>query len=143
MILLVEDNPDDEMLALRAFRRNQMVNKIVVARTGEEALELLLGVGTDRDVLAPRLVLLDLNLPKISGHEVLRQIRADARTKLLPVVVLSSSKEQEDIITSYELGANSYVRKAVGLGDFVDAVRVLGQFWLCLNNVASSASRRE
>jgi two-component system, response regulator len=140
MILLVEDNPDDEMLTLRAFRKNQITHQVIVARTGEEALELLFNASTSAgsdSAMEPRLVLLDLNLPKIDGHEVLRQIRLDERTKLLPVVVLTSSNEDDDIITSYTAGANGYICKPVGLEEFVDAVRVLAPFWLALNVVPS------
>jgi len=137
MILLVEDNRDDEALTLRAFKKNNISNPIIVARSGEEALDFLFGTGAHagRDLtITPLVMLLDLNLPRIDGLEVLRRVRADSRTKLLPVVVLTSSKEDEDVLTSYALGANSYVRKPVGFGEFADAVRVLGLFWL-LNNV--------
>jgi two-component system, response regulator len=137
MILLVEDNRDDEALTLRAFKKNNIANPIIVARTGEEALEFLFATGphAGRDPTAlPTLILLDLNLPKIDGLEVLRRVRAHARTRLLPIVILTSSKEDEDVITSYSLGANSYVRKPVGFTEFADAVRVLGLFWLLLNH---------
>lgn len=138
MILLVEDNRDDELFALRAFRKNQIAHRVIVARTGDEALELLFRTGAGDDAaIAPRMVLLDLNLPTIDGHEVLRQIRADARTKLVPVVVLTSSKEDNDIVTSYTLGANGYLCKPVAFEEFVDAVRVLAPFWLTLNIVSS------
>ncbi|MBC7814962.1 MAG: response regulator [Burkholderiales bacterium] len=136
VILLVEDNPDDEELTLRAFRKSNLKNEIVVARDGVEALDYLLGTGAyaDRDTSdVPYLVLLDLKLPKIDGLEVLRRIRADERTKLLPVVILTSSKEQEDLLTSYQLGANSYVRKPIDFNEFIKAVNYLGMYWLVLN----------
>jgi two-component system response regulator len=136
MILLVEDNPDDEALTLRAFRKNNMRNKIVVARDGEEALDFLFCRGIyaarDPDDL-PEMVLLDLKLPKIDGLEVLRQIRANPRNRLLPVVILTSSKEEQDLIEGYKEGANSYVRKPVDFNQFVEAVRQLGLYWLVLN----------
>jgi two-component system response regulator len=138
MILLVEDNEDDEALTLRAFRKNNILNEVVVARTGEEALDFLFGTGhfAGRDpTIVPLVMLLDLNLPKVDGLEVLRRVRADDRTKLLRVVVLTSSKQDEDIVTSYALGANSYVRKPVNFPEFADAVKILGLFWLLLNNV--------
>lgn len=143
MILLVEDNEDDEALTLRAFRKNKILNEVVVARTGEEALEFLFATGgyAGRDpTVIPLVMLLDLNLPKVDGLEVLRRVRADEHTKLLRVVVLTSSKQDEDIITSYSLGANSYVRKPVNFAEFADAVKVLGLFWLLLNNVPAPRS---
>jgi len=127
-ILLVEDNPDDERLTLRALRRAKITNPIQVARNGEEALAAIFAA----DPL-PSVVLLDLKLPKIDGLEVLRRIRADDRTKLLPVVVLTSSSEERDIVESYNLGANSYVRKPVDVGQFNDAVGQLGLFWVLIN----------
>lgn len=138
VILLVEDNPDDEELTLRALRKNRIGNPVVVARDGEAAVDYLLATGpyVGRDVLdIPQIVLLDLNLPKMSGLEVLRRVRADERIRLLPVVVLTSSREDEDIVKSYSLGANSYVRKPVDFGQFMDAVRTLGLFWLLLNEL--------
>jgi two-component system response regulator len=136
VILLVEDNESDELLTLRAFKRSNILNEIVVARDGSEALDYIFGkgvhAGRDASVL-PALVLLDLNLPKIDGMGVLRAIRADARTGLLPVVVLTSSKEDEDVVKSYELGANAYVRKPVDFVQFSEAARTLGLFWLVLN----------
>jgi len=145
MILIVEDNQDDEALTLRELKRNRIAHEIVVARTGEEALDFLFGAGAyaGRDLSAnPRAVLLDLNLPKIDGFEVLRRIRADERTKLLPVVVLSSSRQDEDVIDSYALGANSYVRKPVDFADFAAAVKTIGAFWLSLNEEPSRTSAR-
>ncbi len=135
-ILLVEDNPDDEELTIRAFRKNNILNRVVVARDGAEALDYLFGKGAyaGRDVLdMPQIVLLDLNLPKISGLDVLRQIRADERTNLLPVVILTSSKQEKDVINGYALGANSYVRKPVDFNQFFDSARELGLYWLVLN----------
>ncbi|HHN94411.1 MAG TPA: response regulator [Anaerolineae bacterium] len=136
IILLVEDNPDDEMLTLRALKRNHIVNEVIVARDGAEALDFLFMTGeyADRDPdIVPQVVLLDLRLPKIDGLEVLRRIRADRRTRLLPVVVLTSSDEERDIVDSYDLGANSYIRKPVDFEQFTQAVRQLGLYWLLLN----------
>ena len=135
-ILLVEDNPDDEALTLRAFRKNNVTNEVVVARDGAEALDYLFGTGAyaNRDITQlPQVVILDLKLPKIDGLEVLRRLRADAQTKLLPVVILTSSNEERDRLEGYGLGANSYVRKPVDFAAFVDAVRQLGLYWLLLN----------
>ncbi len=135
-ILLVEDNPDDEALTLRAFRKNNLGNEVVVARDGAEALDYLFGTGTHahRDVTTlPQIVILDLKLPKIDGLEVLRRMRAAPQTKLLPVVILTSSNEERDRLDGYGLGANSYVRKPVDFAEFVDAVRQLGLYWLLLN----------
>ncbi len=136
IILLVEDNSDDVALTLRAFRKSNLKNEIVVAEDGADALDYLLGEGkyTGRDTsIAPTLILLDLKLPKIPGLEVLRRIRADERTKLLPVVILTSSVEEQDLITSYKLGANSYLRKPVDFNKFIEAVQQLGLYWLVLN----------
>jgi two-component system, response regulator len=136
IILLVEDNPDDEALTLRALRKNHILNEVVVAHDGVEALDYLFGTGayTGRDLsMMPQVILLDLKLPKVDGLEVLRRLRADARTRLLPVVILTSSKEEQDIIDGYSLGANSYVRKPVDFTQFADAVRNLGLYWLVLN----------
>jgi two-component system response regulator len=130
-ILLVDDSPDDVALTLRAFRTNRITNKVDVASDGEEALDYLLRENERRP--KPVLILLDINLPKVSGLEVLRQIRTDERTRLLPVVVLSTSSEDRDIVESYNLGANSYVRKPVVFNEFVDAVKVLGLYWLLVN----------
>lgn len=134
-ILLVEDNPDDEALTLRAFKKNNIRNEVVVMRDGAEALAYLLpGDGES----CPALILLDLNLPKIGGLEVLRKMRADERTRLIPVVVLTSSKLEEDILDSYRNGANAYVRKPVNFTDFAEAVRALGVFWLLFNEPVPS-----
>ena len=136
VILLVEDNPDDEALTLRALKKNNILNEVVVARDGGEALDYLFCrgkfAGHDNRVL-PELVLLDLKLPKVDGLEVLRQLRAAAETRLLPVVILTSSNEQRDIIAGYDLGANSYIRKPVDFSQFTEAVRQLGIYWLVLN----------
>lgn len=135
-ILLVEDNPDDEALTLRAFRKNNIRNDVVVARDGVEALDYLFATGqyTGRDVSElPQVVLLDLKLPRIDGLEVLRRVRADDRTRLLPIVILTSSKEERDLIEGYRLGCNSYVRKPVDFDEFVDAARQLGLYWLLMN----------
>ncbi|MEH2142645.1 response regulator [Nostoc sp.] len=136
MILLVEDNPDDEALTLRALKKNNILNEVVVARDGVEALDYLFGKGVyaDRDMnLMPHLILLDLKLPKMDGLEVLRHLRADDRTKILPVVILTSSKEEQDLINGYSLGANSYVRKPVDFSQFSESVRQLGLYWFVLN----------
>jgi two-component system response regulator len=130
-ILLVEDNADDEKLTLRALRKNSVLNDVVVARDGVEALDYLFNA--DRSLLLPQVVLLDLNLPRINGVEVLRRVREDERTKILPVVILSSSRQEEDIARSYACGANAYVRKPVEFGEFIDAIRTLGLFWLLLS----------
>ena len=131
-ILLVEDDPDDEALTLRALEKHHLANEVIVARDGAEALEHLFN---SSDHVLPQVVLLDLKLPKIDGIEVLRRIRASDRTKLLPVVVLTSSNEERDICDSYSFGANSYVRKPVDFGEFSDAVGRLGLYWLLLNQV--------
>jgi two-component system response regulator len=139
VILLVEDNPTDEKLTLRAFTKCNVANDIVVVRDGSEALEYLFGTArhADRDTSAlPTVVLLDLKLPRIDGLEVLRRIRADDRTKILPVVVLTASREEEDVLRSYSLGANAYVRKPVDFGEFAEAAKTLGLFWLLLNEPA-------
>jgi two-component system, response regulator len=136
MILLVEDNEDDELLTLRALTRNNIKNEVVVARNGADALDFLFGTGAHagRDLsVMPEVTLLDLKLPKISGLEVLRALRSNELTKLLPVVVLTSSLEEQDLIRSYGLGANSYVRKPVDFNQFTEAVRHLGLYWLILN----------
>lgn len=136
IILLVEDSPDDEALTLRALKKNNIRNQVVVARDGVEALDYLFATGAEagREARAkPQVILLDLNLPKLDGLEVLRRIRADERTRLLPVVILTSSKEERDRIEGYSLGANSYIRKPVDFGQFTEAVRHLGLYWLVLN----------
>lgn len=136
VILLVEDNPDDEELTLLALAKNNILNEVVVARDGVEALEYLFGEGEQafpqRRVL-PTLILLDLKLPRVDGLEVLKRIRGDERTRMLPVVVLTSSREERDLLESYSLGCNSYVRKPVDFAQFVEATRQLGLYWLLLN----------
>lgn len=136
LILLVEDNPDDQALTLRALQKNNIRNRVVIRQDGAEALDYLFCQGADagrdpRD--APQVILLDLKLPKIDGLEVLRRIRADERTRLLPVVILTSSKEEQDMIKGYGYGANSYVRKPIDFNQFVEAVNQLGLYWLVLN----------
>jgi CheY-like chemotaxis protein len=141
IILLVEDNADDEALTLRAFKKSNLRNEVIVVRDGAEALDYLFGTGDfeGRDLsVMPHLILLDLKLPKIDGLEVLRQLRADPRTKLLPVVILTSSKEQEDLISGYSLGANSYVRKPIDFNQFIEAIQHLGLYWLVLNEFPGS-----
>jgi two-component system, response regulator len=136
IILLVEDNPDDEALTLRALKKNNIGNEIIIARDGAEALDYLFGTGeyADRDMsVMPAMILLDLKLPKVDGLEVLKRLRDDDRTKLLPVVILTSSREEQDLINGYRLGANSYIRKPVDFTQFVEAVRHLGLYWLVLN----------
>jgi two-component system response regulator len=138
-ILLVEDNADDEALTKRALKKNNILNDVISARDGVEALDYLFGKGAHarRDMsVVPAVVLLDLKLPKVDGLEVLRQLRADPHTKVLPVVILTSSKEEQDLITGYSLGANSYIRKPVDFGQFMEAVRQLGLYWLVLNEAA-------
>ncbi len=138
LILLVEDNPDDELLTIRAFEKNHLANRIEVVRDGQEALDFLFCEGNyaDRDPDdMPVLVLLDLKLPKLDGIEVLRQIRSDPRTQLLPVVVLTTSRQEQDIIKSYQLGANSYIAKPVDFNEFMESVRQLGLYWLVINEI--------
>jgi CheY-like chemotaxis protein len=145
VILLVEDNNDDEVLTLRALKKNHIANAVIVARDGVEALDFLFGTGTHagRDTrIQPQLVLLDLNLPRIDGLEVLKRLRADERTQFLAVVVLTSSKEEEDVIRSYANGANAYVRKPVEFERFSEAVSTLGCFWLLLNESAPQTTPR-
>ena len=135
-ILLVEDNPDDVALTLRAFQKNNVANRVVVAADGVEALEYLFATGRHAGRGAgeiPALILLDLKLPRVDGLEVLRRLRAYERTKLLPVVILTSSKEEQDLVNGYALGANSYVRKPVDFNQFLEAARQLGLYWLVLN----------
>jgi CheY-like chemotaxis protein len=136
VILLVEDNPDDELLAIRALKKNNIMNEVVIARDGAEALDYLFGTGAyaGRDTsVMPQVILLDLKLPKIDGLGVLKRLRDDERTKLLPVVVLTSSKEDKDLNESYRLGANSYIRKPVDFIQFTEAIKQLGLYWLVLN----------
>jgi len=138
-ILLVEDNPDDEALTLRALQKNNIRNEVIIVRDGEQALHYLFGEGAyaGRDVTQmPQVVLLDLKLPKISGLEVLRRLRATERTRFLPVVILTTSNEDQDRLQGYSLGANSYVRKPVEFDRFIEAVRQLGLYWLILNEPA-------
>ena len=136
IILLVEDNPDDEALALRAFKKNNILNEVIVARDGVEALDFLFGTGPhegrDTDV-QPSVVMLDLKLPRVDGLEVLRRLRADPRTHHLPVVVLTTSSEDRDLVESYALGANSYIRKPVDFAQFAESVRQLQLYWVVLN----------
>lgn len=127
-ILLVEDNPDDVCLTLRAFKQNKILNEVVVVKDGVEAIEYL-----TRSATLPAVVLLDLKLPRMSGMEVLRQIRADNRFKLLPVVIMTSSREEQDVVQSYHLGANSFICKPVDFVHFIEVVRQLGMYWLLLN----------
>jgi two-component system response regulator len=136
VILLVEDNPDDQALTLRALKANNIMNPVVLVEDGAEALDYLFGTGgyADRDTSAlPQVVLLDLKLPKVDGLEVLKRLRGNPRTRLLPVVILTSSKEDRDVVSGYSLGANSYIRKPVDFGEFREAVRQLGLYWLLLN----------
>lgn len=136
VLLLVEDNPDDEALAVRALKKNHVLNEVIVVRDGAEALDYLYGTGKyeGRDVAKqPEVVLLDLKLPKVDGLEVLKRIRSDERTKYLPVVVLTSSSEEKDLVESYKLGANSYIRKPVDFQQFSDAIQQLRLYWLVLN----------
>jgi two-component system response regulator len=138
IILLVEDNPDDELLALRAFRKKQVEGRVVVARDGVEELDYLFGTGSyeGRDLSEmPAVILQDLKLPKIDGLEVIRRLRADPRTRLIPIVILTSSSEEQDKLRSYSLGANSYIRKPVDYDKFIDAVGQLGVYWLTLNEL--------
>jgi len=135
-ILLVEDNADDELLTLHAFKKNNIPNPIIVVRDGAEALDFLLGTGkySSRDTSqTPALILLDLKLPKLTGLEVLKRVRANAQTRCVPIIVLTTSAEEQDLITSYRLGANSYIQKPVDLGHFVEVIRNLGVYWLEVN----------
>lgn len=139
-ILIVEDNPDDEILMLRALKKNNIANDVIVVRDGVEALDYLFGTGAyvGRDLNSmPQLMLLDLKLPKIDGLEVLKRVREDERTKYIPIVVLTTSAEQKDIIGSYNLGANSYVQKPVDFNEFIEATQQLGLYWLVINRNVS------
>jgi two-component system response regulator len=139
VILLVEDNADDELLTLRALKKNNIRNEVIVARDGSEALDYLFatGVHSGRDLsVMPQIILLDLKLPKVDGFEVLNRVRASEITKLLPVVILTTSNEDQDRIRGYDLGANSFVRKPVEFEKFIEAVRQLGLYWLILNEPA-------
>lgn len=140
IILLVEDQPDDEVLTLRALKKNNIRNEVVVARDGAQALDYLFARGEYQERELPQVILLDLKLPKVDGLEVLRQVRQDPRTRRLPVVILTSSKEERDIIQGYNLGANSYVRKPVDFEQFSEAVRQLGLYWFVLNEAPPTRS---
>jgi len=129
LILLVEDDPDHELLTIRALQKSNIANDVRVARDGEEAIEMLFGP----DAIQPQVILLDLKLPKVDGLEVLRRIREGERTRMLPVVVLTSSDEERDLVRSYQIGVNSYIRKPVNFNDFAEATRQLGMYWLVLN----------
>ena len=144
IILLIEDNPDDVALTLRALENNNIKNDVVVVHDGADALDYLFGAGSyaGRDLtIMPQLTLLDLKLPKVDGLEVLRRVRANELTRLLPVVILTSSNEEQDRVNGYGLGANSYVRKPIDFGQFMDAVRELGLYWLILNEPAPTTRR--
>ncbi len=143
-ILLVEDNPDDEALTLRALEKNHVSNEIIVARDGVEALDYLFGTGAyaGRDTRnTPQVILLDINLPRIDGLEVLRRLRADPRTEHVPVVILTSSNEEDDMLNGYQNGANSYVRKPVAFNEFTEVVRSLGLYWLLLNELPTNSRK--
>lgn len=135
-ILLVEDNPNDEILTIRGLRHNKIANDIVVARDGQEALDYLFGIG-GRERIVPALILLDMNLPKLNGLDVLRRIRADERTKNIPVVILTSSRQDRDVLESYNLGCNSYVCKPLDFDEFIKAANALSVYWLVLNEPPS------
>jgi two-component system response regulator len=140
IILLIEDNPDDELLTILAFKDNKITNEVIVARDGQEALDYLFGTGKyqGRDLkIQPQVILLDLKLPKVDGLDVLKAIRSNPDTTLLPVVILTSSKEEIDILKSYQLGANSYIRKPVDFEQFSEAIKQLGLYWLVLNESIS------
>lgn len=139
-ILLVEDDPDHELLTLRALRKSNIANDIRVAHDGEEAVNMLFGTGDRAATVNPQVILLDLKLPKIDGLEVLRRIREDERTRMLPVVILTSSDEESDVIRSYRLGVNSYIRKPVNFSEFAEATRQLGMYWLVLNECPPSSN---
>ena len=136
-IFLIEDNPDDEKLTRRAFRKSKVANPVIVARDGQEAVDYLFDPANE----LPAIILLDLKLPKISGLEVLKRVRADARTRLAPVIILTSSKEEPDLVAGYSLGCNSYIRKPVDFDKFLDAVTHLGLYWLIINEPPPSGAR--
>ena len=141
-ILLVEDNPDDVELTLRAFKKSNIMNEVIVKRDGAEALDFFFGkdgIAGKGNSVFPSVILLDLNLPKIDGLEVLKKLRADERTKLIPIVILTSSKEQYDLLNGYKLGCNSYIRKPVDFNQFAEAVKQLGLYWLVLNEALSES----
>lgn len=140
MILLVEDDPDHELLTIRALRKANIANEIRVAHDGEEAIDILFGSGDRALKTSPQVILLDLKLPKIDGLEVLRRIRENERTQMLPVVILTSSDEESDVIRSYKLGVNSYIRKPVNFTEFAEATRQLGMYWLVLNECPPSGN---
>jgi CheY-like chemotaxis protein len=145
IILLVEDNHDDVILTERALKKSHILNTLIVAKDGAEALDYIFGTGnySGRDTsIMPEVILLDLKLPKIDGLEVLKRIRSDKRTNILPVVILTSSKEESDLITGYALGANSYIRKPVNFNQFVEAIRQLGLYWLVLNEAPPVNNRK-
>lgn len=136
IILLVEDNPNDEALALRAFRKNNILNDVLVARDGQEALDYLFGTGKyshRKNIYPPRVILLDLNLPKVSGLEVLKRLRSDVRMQFVPVIVMTASQEEQEIMESCSLGASSYIRKPVDFDNFTEATRQLGLSWVLIN----------
>ena len=135
LILLVEDDPDHELLTIRALKKSNIANEVRVARDGEEAISLLFG----ENAILPQVILLDLKLPKVDGLEVLRRIRSGETTRFLPVVILTSSDEERDVVRSYQLGVNSYIRKPVSFSDFAEATRQLGMYWLVLNECAPQA----
>lgn len=135
LILLVEDDPDHELLTIRALNKSNIANEVRVARDGEEALDILFG----ENAVVPQVILLDLKLPKVDGLEVLRRIRAGEATRFLPVVILTSSDEERDVVRGYQLGVNSYIRKPVSFSDFAEATRQLGMYWLVLNECAPQA----
>jgi two-component system response regulator len=140
LILLVEDNPDDELLTLRAFKKSNILNEVIVARDGQQALDLLLPPANGGSApVVPNVILLDLNLPKVGGLDVLKRLRAHEATRFLPVIVLTSSKQDEDVIRSYSLGANAYVRKPVDFAQFTQALEALGLFWLVVNEVPETS----
>lgn len=141
IILLIEDNPDDEALTLRALKKNNIMNEVRVARDGQEAVDYFFGEGAASNP-EPAVVLLDLKLPKVDGLEILRRIRADDRTKMQPVVILTSSREEQDVINGYRLGANSYIRKPVDFVQFMEAVKQLGLYWLVLNESPPSKQKK-